>query len=227
METSKSTPSKDLQIFMNYRRLRNIKRCNNFPVNNREDVAQHSYYVTLLAMAIATEYNHWAGTQNMRYHIWDADHHLDLVNTDLIVLRALSHDLEEAFTSDIPWNVKHYSEQSHEVIEGVIQDKLDKVYEGSSLLIQRFNDWNSTCKDGLEGQFVDIADMLELSVYCWEELALGNTAMESLLVKSLGLLKDHTLYDNLVQASPLFKGLIDLLQDPDVLGSMNDVLNID
>ena len=63
----------DLKIFMNLRRLKDIKRCNNFPVVNQEDVAQHSFYVTLLAMFIANEYNAWAFENNMKYHPLDAD----------------------------------------------------------------------------------------------------------------------------------------------------------
>ena len=97
---------RDLKIFMNYRRLKDIKRCNNFPVVNQEDVAQHSFYVTLLAMALADEYNTWAGDINMGYHPFDVEHQYMIAKTEIVIRKALTHDLEESFTSDIPWNIK-------------------------------------------------------------------------------------------------------------------------
>lgn len=201
---------RDLKIFMNYRRLKDIKRCNNFPVVNQEDVAQHSFYVTLLAMALADEYNTWAGDINMGYHPFDVEHQYMIAKTEIVIRKALTHDLEESFTSDIPWNIKHMSEEVHEVITEAINQRIDKAYENSRTM-ELYHDIGSKCKDGFEGRFVEIADMLELGVYCWEEKAKGNHFLQPMIDKCVRLLKSYPEYDTLLEASPLFKSLMDLI----------------
>lgn len=208
-------PSKDLKMFCNYRRLQHIKRCNNFPVINREDVAQHSYYVTLLAMIIADEYNNHAADNNMSYHPYDVEHHIQIVKVEEIMRKALLHDTEESITSDIPWNVKNADEETHHVIEQAIKRKIDSAYEGTTDIMQCYNEIGSKCKVGIEGQFVDIADMLELAMYCYEEVVMGNHYIKPLLDKCIRLVTENTLYNTLMEASPLFKSVVGLIECKD------------
>ena len=56
MKTSGKTTA-DVSILNQYRNLRQIKRCNTMVTLVSEDVAQHSYYVALLAHKLAYEYN--------------------------------------------------------------------------------------------------------------------------------------------------------------------------
>ena len=81
-------------IFMNIRRLRHIKRCNNFPTLNPTDVAQHSYFTTMLAMLFVDEL-----VENSEEKV--------PIDKETVLRKCLLHDFEEAFTSDIPYPVKH------------------------------------------------------------------------------------------------------------------------
>lgn len=202
--------SKDLKVFCNYRRLKEIKRCNNFPVVNKEDVAQHSFYVTLLAMVVADEYNQYVASHNSAYHPYDVENLMNVVKIEPLLRKALLHDVEESFTSDIPWNVKHADEETHKVIERAIAKKLEDSYEGSKSM-KLYQEIGTRCKDEFEGKFVDICDMLELSQYCFEEVAMGNSYIKPLLDKANRLVKSHVLYEILYTASPLFRSIVDLV----------------
>ena len=212
----------DVKIFMNYRRLKDIRRCNNFPTISTEDVAQHSYYVSLLALTLAIEYNDWAARVNMKFHPYDYENKVALVDVDKVLRMAISHDLEEAFTSDIPWNIKHYSEELNAAINSSVQARMESVYSGSRVM-RLFHKWNQDCKKGLEGQFVDLADMLELAVYSYEECAKGNTYMEPMLYKSIGLIEEMSIYPQLSTASPMLSGIIAHIKSPILARRMIDI----
>lgn len=215
---------KDLEIFMNYRRLKEIKRCNNFPVIVSEDVAQHSFYVTILAMAIADEYNTWACDINMGFHPYDVENQYPVAKTEIVIRKALAHDLEESFTSDIPWNIKHMSEDVHKTITDAISARMNKIYEESSTMAM-YKTLNDQCKDGFEGQFVNIADMIELGIYCWEEKAKGNQFLQPMIDKCVGLLQSYSGYATLMEASPLFSSLVKMIcSDGSMAKSMINII---
>ena len=204
----------DLKIFMNLRRLKDIKRCNNFPVVNQEDVAQHSFYVTLLAMFIANEYNAWAFENNMKYHPLDADNTYKVARVNVIIEQALAHDLEESFTSDIPWNIKHMKEV-HTVLTEAINQRIDSIFENSKNM-KLYRNMNKFCKHGFEGRFVELADMLELAIYCWEEKAKGNYFLQPMLDKCINLLQSMDEYGTMLKASSLFKSLMELIKSDSI-----------
>lgn len=203
---------KDLEVFMNYRRLRHVERCNTLPRVISQDVAQHSYYVALLAMAIGDEYNLYATNHNLEFHPLDFDNLLPEVKMEIVLRKALLHDTEEAIVSDIPWNVKHSSEEVHQVIQEAIEAKIREFYEGSNTC-KDYMKLGIHCKDGLEGELVNIADMLELALYCWEECnQLGNKALVGLRDKAFRLVKDFvknsSFGDVMYEASPLFNSIM-------------------
>ena len=201
----------DLLMMLNYRRLENIRRCNNLPTINTVTVAQHSYYTALLAVTLASDYNDWATKNNLKHHPLDFDNLVPTINGDKAMKKALFHDLEEAFTSDIPWNVKHHDKKSHEVITECIQAKLAKIYDGCSPVIKEHKQFIETCKDNtIEGQLVDLVDSLECAWYCYQEVSMGNKYLGNMLRKCLLLIKDMPLYAKLYTASPIFKSMMKL-----------------
>lgn len=171
----------DVEVTMNYRRLRHIHRCNNFLKINGEDVAQHSFYVTIIAMAIADEMKYERGM---------------LVSVEDVMRKALLHDVEEAITGDIPHNVKHGVDQStKESLEAACEQIADSYYlNGTSQVFQRYSALCKSSKKGLEGQIVDLADMLELAVYCYEEVCMGNRYFQKLFDKAIVLSKNKDMY---------------------------------
>ena len=215
----------DLKMFMNYRRMRNIKRCNTFPTVNPIDVAQHSYYVTMLAMIFSDEYNTWAEDSNLEYHPLDIENQLPLLNTEIVLRKALLHDTEESITSDIPWNIKHMDEETHKAIEKAINKRIDKAYEGTKTM-ELYHKLGAGCKEGFEGQVVDLADMTELALYCYEELAMGNNYMESMLDKCKKLLSNLEMNYTMRKASSLYRSIRNMLDEyPGV--TVKTILDID
>jgi hypothetical protein len=113
--------------------------------------------------------------------------------------------LPEALTSDIPYSVKHANEKTNEAIKSV---------EGKLLENEMFtNDFGKllkdnivTAKQGLSGEIVAIADMLELSMYAAEEVGMGNIYMAQMVETCVDLLRKFPLFETLYlkQASPTY-----------------------
>lgn len=177
----------DVQILNSYRNLRQIKRCNNLVTLVSEDVAQHSYYVALLAHKLAYAYNTVAAEHNNKYHPLDNVNNWETVQVKDCLTQALFHDLEEVFISDIPWDVKHHNDQVHSEIQNVLKQKLQAAYDKCNH-ITTDRDNILLAKTGLAGAIVDLADLLEGAWYCCEEIQLGNKTLAPLLSKYLELI---------------------------------------
>ena len=154
------------QLFMNCRRMRHIRRCNNFPTLQQEDVAQHGFYVTMLAMLFNDEcrlYNEKC-----------------MLNAEFLLRKCLLHDTEETFTSDIPYPIKHSDGIIHERLENNINQAMMKL-AGDSQISMNWEIFRQECKSGIEGKVVAFCDMLELALYSYEEISLGNKMMTVML----------------------------------------------
>lgn len=197
--------NQDLQMFMNYRRMRHIRRCNTLPCVAPIDVAQHSYYVTMLAMTITDEYNIYAEENNLGYHD-EVTNNMKLLNAELVMRKSLLHDTEESIVSDIPWTVKHMNNEIHSALESAVDDRMNRAYSGTKTL-QSYNELCKECKDGFEGAIVNLADMMELAIYCWEEIGMGNYSLMSMFNRCLSLIETYPYVNVLEIASPLFSSI--------------------
>lgn len=178
--------SKDAIIFMNSRRTRNIKRCNNFPCLMSEDVAQHSYFVTMLCNIFAEEYNDWCmNSDNIGFMVDKAE----------ILEKALCHDWDEAFISDIPYVVKHITPEVNRQLGDALDGRMRGVLDGCSMAIKKVYETCVNCKTGFAGTIVSICDMLELAIYCYEECKMGNISVEPILKNCVYYLRnmEHSL----------------------------------
>lgn len=204
---------KGSEINLNYRRLMEVQRCNNFQTVRNEDVVQHSYYVALYATIIATEYNKTA--IGSKYDL------------EKVMRNAIFHDVEETFFSDIPRNIKHHTPEVNSIIEGAVSEKLDEIYCNSTA--NEFLKVNRTAKDGFEGELVDMVDMLELALYCCEEYCLGNKLIEQLLDKAVRIIEQKSNFDRLLNGSSTFKDLYTMLSsDRETMCNMyRNSMNID
>ena len=204
------------EINLNYRRLMEINRCNNFQTIKKEDVAQHSFYVALYSTIIAREYNDSAIEQG-----------LPLFDIQVVMENALFHDIEETFVSDIPHNVKHHDEDTNVVVERAVSAIIGKMYYGK--FAKNFIDINKQAKEGFEGKLIDIVDMLELGLYCCEEVSKGNKLMRPLLNKAVNIIKARDLFDVLMEYSSTFEYMFIMISsDCDSMTDMyTSALNID
>ena len=142
-----------MKWFQYARRLSNVRRCGTLRTVHSQNVAEHSYYATILGMEIINRLS-----RRMR----------DSIDSKEVVTRIMFHDLEESLTGDIPYPFKKSSKE--------LSENLSKVK--NALVGEFYPDWlankNLTAKGGDSGPIVVGADYLELFAYCLEEKWLGN-----------------------------------------------------
>ncbi|MFS1511822.1 5'-deoxynucleotidase [Chengkuizengella sp. SCS-71B] len=142
-------------------RLRYIKRWSLMRNVVNENVAEHSYHVSLITHVLCTIAN----------EVFDKN-----INTEKAVCLALFHDATEVFTGDIPTPVKHHNDQilnSFREIEELASDRLmktvpDVLKPAYEALIQ-----NSESDQELM-KYVKAADEIDAYLKCISEFSAGN-----------------------------------------------------
>lgn len=118
----------------------------------QQSVAEHSYFVGIYASRLAD----WYG--------WEGDR-------GALLYSALTHDLDELITGDIPRPAKVSmlrdpgTKQAHKVW---LKNEAGKHFP-----------WLTETDSADVRMLVEFADMLEALAYCCEEMRMGNSAMES------------------------------------------------
>jgi len=166
------------------RKLKHIIRCSTYRRIHDENVAEHSYYVSILAMMIADELNtlpEYAGK----------------ISVEKVIRNSLLHDADEALTGDIIFPVKHHNKHIHEAIKSTASFMWDELFKGLPQSVQMYKEIASDCKKDLEGSCVALADMLELCLYCYEEVSLGNTNMKEIMSRGVSIIARHPFYKQL------------------------------
>ena len=139
--------------------LRHVRRFARQPVNQPQSVADHCYYTAMLAACFAQQIAHYPFS-NIQYGV--------------VVEAALWHDAAESFTSDLPHDVKRWSNELHEMFDRLEKVTLSRlsVFTGVTL------PWPLRQPESLEARVVKIADCAELLFYVRSERALGNSALD-------------------------------------------------
>lgn len=156
-------------------RLRYVDRYSTCRVNNRESVAEHSYFVGLYACMIG----HWLCESQKDVRLDNRTQ----INWRSLMLRSMVHDMEEACTGDWPRHFKHS--------DATLRDELDRV-AGKALYMMsvalaglgplseeiRYQ-WLHAKNEEIEGRIVAFADFLSVLSYVSQEHFSGNvSAME-------------------------------------------------
>lgn len=203
----------DEKIILNYRRLRHLKRCNNFPTILPEDVAQHSWFTAVLAMTIADQHNAWIDQHD--FQETETKFYNRKVSVEEVLRKAILHDTSECITGDIPYNVKHLNEEAHKAIETAVNQKMDEFYKDCSHILKDYQNWEATCKEGVSGYIVNIADMLELAIYCAEEVYAGNIYMATLCTKAVKLVMKYITNTAFYETAPIITDILENIQKMD------------
>lgn len=167
-------------VFGHIGNLRHTFRYNTTPQAIKENVAEHSYYVTLYAR-ILCDYAKENGVK---------------VDTLSVVDKAMVHDTEETISGDIINPIK--SGKLKEALEEINQLSIRQVWEGEGNeeweIGERFiKYWKSYKKDGnIEDLLVEIADVLSVVQFAFEQVRIGNTYYKYILLKNLGRLEGLT-----------------------------------
>jgi len=154
-------------IFENHNRLSCILRYNNTPKLLSESVAEHSYYVTFLAMIIGD-------------YLSDKGVELDKLK---LLKMSIVHDMEEIISGDIIKILK----------VGEFKIALDKLSQKSMHYLcdilgeQRAEEYYALWEEvkvrkSLEARIVDMADLLSCLIYSVKELHCGNRYFREILV---------------------------------------------
>lgn len=144
-------------------RLRHIERWNLMRSTITENVAEHSYHVSLLTHLLCT----------IARDIFHQD-----INPDRAAAYALFHDATEVFTGDIPTPVKHHNPRilsNFREIESLAADRL------LATIPEQLNDAYRPLVTGQEDEadagvmrYVKAADALDAYLKCVSEMAAGN-----------------------------------------------------
>lgn len=142
-------------------RLRYIERWSLMRNVVKENVAEHSFHVSLLTHMLCSIANEVFGKN---------------IPVEKAVSMALFHDAAEVFTGDIPTPVKHHNQQilnnfreieklASERLIGMVPDELKQVYKP---LIEGKHERNELRK------YIKAADLLDAYLKCLTELSAGN-----------------------------------------------------
>lgn len=137
-------------------KLKNITRYNTRPRQTSESVAEHSFYVGVIALELCNEYG------------------LSTEETNNIVVKALLHDMPEIEINDITYDAK----------ERLNLRPYLKKYE-DDYFDRRFPKYAELMKNdkGFDQLVVDLADAYSVLQYTNHEISLGNQTDEMLTIK--------------------------------------------
>lgn len=145
------------------RRLNHIKRFSFVPCVRVENVAEHSYFVTLYALYLA------------RYWISKG------INIDVLRLMEASvlHDVEESMTGDIIRSFKYFNPVLKKEIDKAAMEMLSSVFKDTeSNIKEHFIQRIEKAKDEtIEGRILAFCDLVSVYAYCLEEIRIWNKNM--------------------------------------------------
>lgn len=137
-------------------RLSNIKRYSCYRVHKQQSPAEHSFNVAMIAMYIA-----------------DSDWKERKVNYDVLLRKALLHDFPEGLTGDIPSPTKNFSPTIKSEIKKIEKEVMYSIF--TNLEYHKFYQTIiNKSKEGLEGELIIMADLIDRLMYLAQEKESGN-----------------------------------------------------
>lgn len=165
------------QFILN-RRLAQIKRYHATPLHQNETVAEHSFYVAMIARAICGV----LAEKGIK------------VKTQEVLEKALIHDIEEMFSGDIIQPFKYSDPTLKGLIDKLNLKSVEKAFEGlpPTLALHLKTLWKDYHAEAtLEDKIVRISDRLSLIAYCLEQIRLGNHFMIEILTNGMKILSHY------------------------------------
>ena len=148
-----------LNLLKKYQVLEDINRCNCLPRLRNNSVKAHSAGVAMAAYLIAD----YEMKQDNRV----------CINKEELLVRALVHDLEEAYSGDVPYPFKKVR-GVRSALKSAVDPEIGKLLKNH---LDLYAKWRRGKDSSLLGRILAYADMLDLIIYCMEEIELGNRYM--------------------------------------------------
>lgn len=166
---------RDTLLFMeNIYGMKLLVRYSNTPRIKDETVAEHSAFVTLAVLKL--------------YEKFDFD-------LQKAMIMAVTHDLPETYTSDIPHPVK----RAFPMLDAALLEAENFAWKRFPKVWKLYND-EMRALETAEALIVTIADVLSCVQYTAQEVALGNAAMHTISQTSIGRINE--LLDTLRERFP-------------------------
>lgn len=149
-------------------RMSHVTRYSGSPVLKQENVAEHSYWVAMIAATISLDLG------------------LGQIAAGEVALRGLVHDVEESLTGDIIRDTKYDNPEILLAIKQVESVKAELIFKELRIPGRTFHQiWKSAKDASIEGQIVKLADFLSVTMYCYREQSTGNSGVDM-----IGILQD-------------------------------------
>lgn len=143
-------------------RMKLISRWSLMRSTKTENLAEHSYDVTILAHFLVL----------LRQELFKD---LEQVNLEEVLTYALYHDVPEVLTGDLPTPVKYYSEEMRTAFGQVEEKAREKLLANAPALLRgAYEQVFALEKEALVYDFVKAADRLSAYLKCCKELQMGN-----------------------------------------------------
>lgn len=156
-------------------RLRYVPRYSTCRVNHKETVAEHSFYVVLYAALIGQ----WLQNNPLLVSsTTDKPQYLThRLNWELLMVRAVVHDLEESHTGDCPRHFKYMNEAlrvAHEEAAVKAFELVCRKLVSAEWAERLKNNWLLAKDSRLEGRVIAFADYLSVLAFIAQEYESGN-----------------------------------------------------
>lgn len=178
------------KYFTAVNRLDNIKRYSAYRVNQVQNVSSHSFKVAAIALYIAKQDTQFTSDQ-----------------MEELLMKAILHDLPEAFTGDIPRPVKKDNENMEEVLKA-IEHRIVKTIVEEAQLPKEFKNAMEYCKDGETGEVVTLADLIDCFIYLTLEINSGNKLNKDMYSDICALLRTPK-FERLLDKYPSARRLVE------------------
>lgn len=163
-----------------WQNLLNVKRLGVQPMLNPLSVAEHTWLVTMLAtrmvdeIGIINDYK-FEGGYSGRYSTFKLD----------VILGSTFHDIEEAIIGDIP-RLPQTREEFKPAKDKAVACINEILFNGNEYLA--YDLIRRSLAAGLPGKIIHYCDVYSLLIECLREKRLGNTYLDSITGKALGLM---------------------------------------
>ena len=139
-------------------RLKNITRYNSRTKISTESVAEHSFFVTLLALELCDQY--------------ELSDELKLQ----VLIKAILHDMPEIELNDITYDVKEKLN-----LRPILKQYEDNFFNNN---FKKYSELMNKCNDAVVQTIVDYADALSVYQYVEHEILIGNNSSDIHKIKS-------------------------------------------
>jgi 5'-deoxynucleotidase YfbR-like HD superfamily hydrolase len=145
------------------KRLAHVNRYSSLPVSRRENVAEHTCFVSLFSLFIGKDLKA-SGVE---------------VDFAKLLTASLMHDLDESLSGDFLRTVKYGVPGLKTLLDGASEGFLHRIEK--QLGVDILQDWKTAKDASLEGGILAIADLLAVVSYVLEEFSGGNRHLLDLL----------------------------------------------